>query len=103
MEEKAKEKEAYKVEILSQDFISVFPRLREEHRQVLVTYSYAELPPATITIDLFELFKEDQFVAADQIRARKGPFFEKFLEARAKAIREDIERRLIFKPETIEV
>jgi len=102
-EEKKKEEAKYAVDIISRDFISVYPKLREEHRQVLVTYETEELPPATVTIDLFNLFKEKQFEAEKQIKERKGPLAEEYFTVEKKKIREDIETRVAFVPERVVV
>jgi len=95
------EKEQYEVKILAEDFYSIFPRIREEHRNVAVTYVYADFPPATIVIDLYQIFKEDQFRAEDQIRKKEGTLYEKYVEERAKRIREDIKERIVRVPEEI--
>jgi len=98
-----KKEEKFEVTILDRTFIEVFPRLRERHAQVLVTYTYADFPPRTVTIDLFDLFKEKQVIAEVQIKERKGPFWEKYKEAEAKALREDVKALILVKPEVITI
>lgn len=75
------EKREYEVTILSRDQVSIFPKVGEEVKQLLVTYVGAGLPPATVTIDK-EKYTED-------------------LEK--KLIRADIERRQKRKPTVIKV
>lgn len=103
IEASKEKKEEYEVTILDRTFLSVFPRLREEHRQVLVTYTYEANPPWTVTLDLFEIFKEKQKDAEKEIRAKAGKLYEQYIQAEKEAIRKDIEQRLSFKPETIKV
>jgi len=75
------EKREYEVVILGRDEIVVYPRLGEAVPTMMITYVAAGLPPATIEI----------------------PKAEYSLELEKKLIREDIERRLKFKPETYRV
>jgi len=75
------EKPEYEVEILAREEITTFPKLRQPVVNIIVTYAAAGLPPASITIPKDKYSKE--------------------LEA--KLIREDIQRRLAFKPEIIKV
>jgi len=75
------QKKEYEVTILSRREITVYPRVGEEVKQLLITYVAAGLPPETITIDK-----------------------EKWTLEREKAyIRERIEKRLKEKPETYKV
>jgi len=100
--EKLEERE-YKVEIVRRNFITVYPRLREKHWQVISVYREEALPTGSVTIDLYELFKDKQEDAVKQIRARKGPLFERYLREEAKFIRADIEERLAERPEVVTV
>jgi len=93
----------YEVTIMDRTFLTVFPRLREEQRQVVVTYVYADFPPRAVTIDLRNLFAEAQFEAERQIVAKSGDLFKKYVGEESKTIREDIEKALVFKPEVITV
>jgi len=99
-EEEKEEEKKYKVEIIARDLISVYPKLKEEHKQVIVTYRYNELPTRAITIDLFEHFKEKQEEVAKAIEERKGDLWQKYLELEKKLIKEDIERAKAARPET---
>jgi len=75
------EKEEYEVTIIGREEVTVFPRLREAVRVRMVTYVGAGLPPATIEIPVEEYTPEKE----------------------KELIREDIKRRLAFKPETYKV
>jgi len=75
------ERKEYEVTVLSHDDITTFPRIGEAVETRMVTYVAAGLPPMTINI----------------------PKKEWTLELEKKLIREDIERRLKFKPETYRV
>jgi len=77
----AEEKKQYDVTVLSREEVTTFPKIAQPVVNVLVTYVAAGLPPATVTIP------KDEW----------DPELEK------KTIREDIERRLKFKPETYRV
>jgi len=101
--EPEKREKIYEVTILDRTFISVYPKLAEEHRQSLVTYTTEELTPGTVTLDLFELFGERQKEAETQIKAREGDLWKKYLEEEKKAIRKDIEARIAIKPEIYKV
>jgi len=101
-EEVKEEVKPVEVEV-TRDFISVFPKIREEHRQVLVTYTYKDWPPATVTVDLFDLFKEKQKEAEEQILKREGDLYKAYLEVEAKTIRQDIKRREAIIPEVIKI
>jgi len=103
MAKEKKEERKYKVEVVSRDIISVYPRLGEEHKQVIVVYREEKLPTSSITIDLFDLFKEKQFDAASQIEKREGPLWKEYRKVESKLLREDIERRLLRKPEIITI
>ena len=46
-----KDEQTYEVTILSRREISVFPKLGEEVKQLLITYIGQGLPPNTVTID----------------------------------------------------
>jgi len=70
--------ERFRVEVLRRDRITVYPKLRQPLRIYRVTYVAEDLPPATIDI----------------------PVDEWSLEREMQLVREDIERRLEFKPET---
>jgi len=105
-EEKKKEEkkeEKLEVTILSRNFFTVYPKLREPHRLVHVTYTYKDLPPRTIEIDLFEHFKEDQYKAEEQILKKEGKLAEKYFEIEKKAIKEDLEKVLGARPETVAI
>jgi len=93
----------YAVEIIARDIVITYPKIRMPARTSMVTYVAADLPPATVSILLDELFPEQAEEAARQIRERKGPLWDKYLEVEKKRIREDIERRLPMKPEVYEV
>jgi CRISPR/Cas system CMR-associated protein Cmr1 (group 7 of RAMP superfamily) len=107
MAEKKEEKESkeeYEVTILSRNFFSLFPKIAEKHENVSVLYVYADYPPSTVIIDLFKEFgAEKQEEVKEQISKEKGPLFEKYLEIEKKAIREDIEKRVLMKPKVVKV
>jgi len=73
--------EEYEVEILDRTEIVTFPKLRTPVKTYAITYVAAGLPPATIFI----------------------PVDEWSLEEEKKQIKEDIKRRLRFKPEVYRV
>jgi len=75
------EEEEYEVTIIGREEITVFPRLREAVRVMMVTYVAAGLPPDTVEIPVEEY----------------SPELEK------EVIRKRIEERLKFKPETYKV
>jgi len=95
------EEEKEEVQIIGEDIITIYPRIAEPHRQVIITYRAKELPTRAITIDLFDLFKEAQEEAVKEIAKREGTLWERYKEHRAKRIKEDIERARVFKPERI--
>ena len=101
--EEKKEEEKLEITILSRDFLTVFPKLREPHKLVHVTYLYDDYPPRTIEIDLFEIFKEEQEKAEKEIRAKSGDLAKKYFEIEKERIKEDLETLLKAKPETIEI
>jgi len=75
------QRKEYEVTVLSRREITIYPRVGEELKQLLITYVAAGLPPETITIDK-----------------------EKWTLEKEKAyIRERIEKRLKEKPETYKV
>jgi len=80
-EEVAPAKPEYEVTVLARDEVTTFPKIRQPVETVLVTYVAAGLPPATVTI----------------------PKDEYSLELEKKLIKEDIEKRLKFKPETYKI
>jgi len=77
----AEEKKQYDVTVLSREEVTTFPKIAQPVVNVLVTYVAAGLPPATVTIP------KDKWSPEEEKRV----------------IREDIERRLKFKPETYRV
>ena len=77
----AKEREEFKVTILSRREVDTYPRLGEKVTQIWITYVGAGLAPNTIYVE----------------KAKYGKELEK------KMIREDIEARLKRRPETIRV
>jgi len=77
----AEEKAKYDVTVLSREEVTTFPKIAQPVVNVLVTYVAAGLPPATVTIPKDEWSPEEE----------------------KRVIREDIERRLKFKPETYRV
>jgi len=95
-----KEEEKQQVEIVSRDIIDTYPKLRELHRQVAVTYRHELVGPRTVFIDLYELFKDKQDDAVAEITLRSGKLFEKYMQEERKRIKEDLERELGKKPET---
>jgi len=74
-------KKQYDVTVLSREEVTTFPKIAQPVVNVLVTYVAAGLPPATVTIP------KDKWSPEEEKRV----------------IREDIERRLKFKPETYRV
>jgi len=93
----------YKVEIVRRNFITVYPKLREKHWQVISVYREEALPTGSVTIDLYDLFKDKQEDAVRQIRARKGALFDAYLREERKLIKADIEERLAERPEVVTV
>jgi len=77
----AEEKARYDVTVLSREEVTTFPKIAQPVVNMLVTYVAAGLPPATVTIPKDEWSPEEE----------------------KRVIREDIERRLKFKPETYRV
>jgi len=75
------EEEKYEVTVIARDDVTTYPKLGVAVETRLVTYVGAGLPPSTISIP-----KEEW-----------TPELEK------KLIREDIEKRLLIKPETFKV
>lgn len=73
--------EEYEVTVLRRQEISVYPKLGQEVKKLMITYTAAGLPPATITMDKDKHTPEKEKVA----------------------IRADIETRLKEKPETFKV
>jgi len=75
------EEEKYEVTVIARDDVTTYPKLGVAVETRLITYVAAGLPPSTISIP-----KEEW-----------TPELEK------KLIREDIEKRLLVKPETFKV
>jgi len=80
-EEEEEEEEEVEVEILGREEIVLYPRLGQPMIMTIITYSAAGLPPATIEI----------------------PKAEWTLEEEQRRIKEDVKRRLEFKPEVYTV
>jgi hypothetical protein len=76
-----KEEHKLNVVVLSRREVSVFPKLGQEVKQLLVTYVAAGLPPKTITID-----KDKWSIDVEKM-----------------LIKEDVSQRLKEKPETYTV
>jgi len=76
-----KQKQTYKVTILSREEVMIFPEVGRAVPIKIVTYVAGGLPPASIEI----------------------PSKEWTLEREQQMVRKDIERRLAIKPETYEV
>jgi len=100
--EKPEERE-FRVEIVRRNFITVYPKLREKHWQVISIYREEALPTGSVTIDLYDLFKDKQEDAVRQIRARKGALFDAYLREEHKLLKADIEERLAERPEVVTI
>jgi len=99
--EEEEEKEQMEVTLLDETVVTTYPKLRVPYHQVAVTYSTPEVPPRTIFIPFEDVYKEDPEEARRQFLAKEGPHYEKYLEIRARRIREDIEAFLKAPPVTI--
>lgn len=100
-EEQKEQQQGIRVTLLRRDFISIFPRVREEHRQVIVVFDAPDIGPTTVTIDLFDLFAEKQFEAEKQIIAKEGNLYKKYLEEEKKAMKAHIEALAKVVPEEV--
>jgi len=101
--EKKEEEKKTPVTIISRDIMDTYPKLRELHRTVAVTYKTPEVGPRTIFIDLYELFGEKQDDAIMAILEKKGDLWQKYLEEEKKRIKEDLEKLKAQRVETYEV
>jgi len=100
-EEKKEEEKKYEVTILDETVITTYPKLKLPYHQVAVTYSTPEIPPRTIFIPFEEVEPEEPEEARKQFLAKEGPLYEKYLEIRARKLREDIEAYLKAPPAVI--
>jgi len=98
-EEEEKRPAEIEYQVLNRTIITTYPRVREAALTSLVTYSAPDLPPRSISILLNELEPERFEEMAEQIKAKAGPLWDRYLEEEKRRIADDIRARLAFKPE----
>jgi len=97
------EERKYQVTIIDRVPVTTFPKLNVPKTTIYVTYFTEGLSPGTVVIDPEEIGIKDVEKLLEQIKAKKGSLYKKYIEYEKKRVREDIERRLGLTPESYEV
>jgi len=94
-------KEGVEVNIIDERVTVTYPKLNVPAYTAIITYQTGTMVPRTIFVPLSDVAPDKEDQLRRELDQRKGDLYKKYLETRAKRIKEDLQKAVAFKPETL--